>query len=367
MRALCVGSATVDIIVLVESRDVERMTMHNATSSFLLLEQGRKFDASSITRHIGGGAVNAAVAHARLGFTAAVLVKIGNDDSGAAVLRRLAEENVDASHVLRSADLPTGETVMVSSHDRNATIFTQRGANTQLRPEEIDPAMFAAGDLVYVSNLSNRSVDCFAPLVAAADTAGAFVAINPGIRQITSRAGEVLANLARADLLVLNRVEAEALVPAVAAMPDEVPKPVVGRMPTDQDVRLARIGLSFGGFTLDLADFTTRLRAAGLPRVAVTDGIHGAYLVDDTGMRYCPSLPTEVKGTAGAGDAFAATLSAYLASGADADVALQAATVNAAAVVAEVDTQSGLASRAALDKMVAQAGAALSVRRVFDA
>ena len=40
MRVLCIGSAMIDIVVLVDSRNVERMTMTNATSSFLLLERG---------------------------------------------------------------------------------------------------------------------------------------------------------------------------------------------------------------------------------------------------------------------------------------------------------------------------------------
>ncbi len=363
MRALCIGSATVDIIVLVRSGDVERMTMHNATSSFLLLEQGRKFDAQSITRHIGGGAVNAAVAISRLGVDTAVLVKIGEDENGDAILARLADENVAAEHVLRTGELPTGETVMVSSHDRNATIFTQRGANTALRPDDIEPGMFAAGDLVYISNLSNRSVECFAPLVAAAKAASAFVAVNPGIRQITSRAPEVLANLAHIDLVIMNRVEAEALVPALVASGDGTVPAADDDPAASQDLHLARLGLSFGGFTMDLAEFNRRLRATGVAHVAITDGTYGAYLSDRSGLRHCPSLEVEVMGTAGAGDAFAATLSSYLAGGAGPDAALQAATANASSVVAQIDTQSGLKSRAALDALIAGSADKLVVRR----
>jgi ribokinase len=40
MRALCISSAMIDVIVLVGDRNVERVTMHNAISAFLLLEQG---------------------------------------------------------------------------------------------------------------------------------------------------------------------------------------------------------------------------------------------------------------------------------------------------------------------------------------
>ncbi|HAE02725.1 MAG TPA: carbohydrate kinase family protein, partial [Rhodospirillaceae bacterium] len=61
LKAITVGSATVDIIATVASDDIERMTLHNSTTSFLLLEPGRKVDASSVITQTGGGAVNAAV------------------------------------------------------------------------------------------------------------------------------------------------------------------------------------------------------------------------------------------------------------------------------------------------------------------
>ncbi|MEO0631713.1 MAG: carbohydrate kinase family protein, partial [Planctomycetota bacterium] len=51
---------------------------------------------------------------------------------------------------------------------------------------------------------------------------------------------------------------------------------------------------------------------------------------------------------AGAGDAFAATLTARLAEGAEVTDALVAATCNAASVIGHVDTQSGLLGAQAL-------------------
>ncbi len=352
-----------DIIVLVANRDVERMTMHNATSSFLLLEQGKKIEAESITQHVGGGAVNAAVAMTRLGLEAGVLVKIGRDRNGDRILDRLAVEGVDDRHVLRAEELPTGTAVMVSSHDRNATIFTQRGTNTLLRPAEIQTEMFADRDLVYITNLSNRSADCFPALTAGARDAGAFVAVNPGIRQLTSRTGTFLDCLGQVDLLAINRVEAEALVPALSAQDEEDPVP---ERWGEAAPRLLRMGLSFGGFDMGLADFVSRLRRRGAGRVLVTDGVEGAYLADADGLHHCPALRSQVVGTAGAGDAFIATLSAFLAQGRPVAAALQAAAANAAAVVSELDTQGGLLTMAALEEVLAARAAELPTTR-FDA
>ncbi len=50
-------------------------------------------------------------------------------------------------------------------------------------------------------------------------------------------------------------------------------------------------------------------------------------------------------GTAGAGDAFNATFTAYIALGFKPEDAMRAAAINAASVVSHVDTQTGLLSR----------------------
>jgi hypothetical protein len=54
MRVLTIGSAMVDTIAIIDSGRIERMTMLNADSSFLLLAEGRKTEAVEISTHSGG-------------------------------------------------------------------------------------------------------------------------------------------------------------------------------------------------------------------------------------------------------------------------------------------------------------------------
>jgi ribokinase len=354
MRAICIGSAMVDIITIVESRDVERMTMHNDNASFLLLEQGRKIEAESISEHVGGGAINAAVSMTRLGLQVSPIVKLGQDSNGDQILDRLQRENVDAQLVIRLDGQPTGTAVMVSSHDRNATIFTQRGTNTLLLEEDFPAEKFAGVDLVFVSNLSNRSSDSFPLIAKRARNAGAFVAANPGIRQLTSRTASLFDSLPNIDLLAINRVEAEALIPALVG---RLGDPAFGRgieahyHVDGAPARLIELGLSYGSFTMEFGQFMAAMVFHGqVGRMLVTDGTHGAYLADQTGLHYCPALAVEPKGTAGAGDAFTSTVSTFLAGGHDAGEALQAGACNSASVVAEVDTQMGLLTEVAINK-----------------
>lgn len=361
MKALTVGSAMVDIIVLVADRDVERMTMHNDASSFLLLEQGRKIEATAITDHSGGGAVNTAVSMSRLGLDVSTLIKVGKDRDGDRLLTRLEKEGIARDCVVRTDDLPTGTAVMVSSHDKNATIFTQRGANTLLVEADVTAHAFAGRDLVYVTNLSNKSADRFPDIVAHGRAAGALVAVNPGIRQLTSRTQAFMDCLKNIDFLAMNKVEAEALVPAICAKCD----PSVSRFPTDPGLPpLWRLGLEFAGFTISVDVFMAQLRAMGVGTVVITDGADGAYLGDASGIHYCPTRKVDVMGTAGAGDAFSSTLSASLVEGVAPDVAMQRAAINAASVVTAIDAQSALLSASAIDQARADLGDELMVTKL---
>lgn len=354
MKALTVGSAMIDIITIIRNEDIERVAMSNASASFLLLEQGRKIDAESISIHVGGGGINTAVALRRLGHQTTALVKIGRDLNAEKVEECLNREGVSCGLLIHTDKASTGTAVMVSSHDRNASIFTFRGANTMLTPEEVAAVDFTPYGLVYVSSLSGNSADCFPVLLDRAKAAGAFVAANPGIRQLTSRGGALLSSLSKLDLLTVNRTEAAGLTPSLAARFDLEAQATVA-MPAEDCPPLLRRGLSFGGFDVSLPAFVAALRALGLPQVLITDGADGAYLGDAAGLHYCPSLKVKVAGTAGAGDAFSSTFAAFLAGGATPPTALRAAAVNAASVVSRVDTQSGLLTCADLESRVREA------------
>ena len=132
MKVLTVGGAMIDTVAVIDSDRIERMSMLNADSSFLLLEEGRKIEAQDISTHNGGGGINAAVALARLGLDVAAMAKLGRDARAETILAGLMQEGVSTRFMLRDSRAPTGASVIVSSHDRNAAVFTFRGANTLL-------------------------------------------------------------------------------------------------------------------------------------------------------------------------------------------------------------------------------------------
>jgi ribokinase len=361
MKALTVGGAMIDTIAIIESDRIERMTMLNAESSFLLLEEGRKTEAVEVSTHCGGGSVNAAVAMARLGLDVAALIKLGRDDRAETVLARLLQEGVSTRWATRDGRAPTGASVLISSHDRNAAVFTFRGANTLLEPTDLRDDAFAV-DVVYVAGLSNKSADCFPLIVQRAKEHGALVATNPGVRQLSARGGAFQECLALIDILTINRAEADVLVPSlVARFGEGGPTPPLA--PGEEPPPLAARGLVGGGYEMGLAAFLAALRQLGVKTVVLTDGLGGAFVGLRDAILFCPAMRTSVAGTAGAGDAFAATFIAFSAVGRSPEDSLRAATINAASVVSHVDTQTGLLRRQALEARLAETAGRLAVRR----
>lgn len=360
MKALTIGGAMIDTIAIIESARIEHITMKNADSSFLLLEEGRKTEALEISTHVGGGAVNAAVAMARLGLDVSALVKLGKDARAETILAHLLQEGVSTRWVLRDGRAPTGASVLLSSHDRNAAIFTFRGANTLLEEDELRPEAFAAG-VVYISSLSNASADAFPSAVMRAKAQGGLVAANPGVRQLSSRGSAFLECLAHIDSLTINRAEADVLVPGLVARFGEGGK-ALPLEPGETPPRLLARGFSGGGHEMSMMAFFAALGQLGPRYIAVTDGRHGAFLATHDRILFCPALAAEVAGTAGAGDAFNATFTAWLAIGRSPEEALRAAAINAASVVGHIDTQTGLLTRDAIEAGLVATKDKLAVR-----
>ena len=135
-EVLTVGGAMMDTIAVVESKRIERLTLHHADSSFLLLEEGRKTEAEDVSTHPGGGAVNAAVAMARLGLDVAVLAKVGKDLRAEAILARFAQEGVSDRWIVRDERAPTGASVLLSN-DATLRFSPSARQDTHLQVEDL--------------------------------------------------------------------------------------------------------------------------------------------------------------------------------------------------------------------------------------
>ena len=332
----------VDIIAVLKSESVEKISLSNADSQFLLIEPGRKVEAESITSHIGGGAMNTAVCFSRLGCEAVPMVKVGDDSSRDSVIAQCEHNELSKAGILTHASAPTGSAVLIASHEKNAAIFTQRGANTTLSSADVDMVPVSP-DLVHAGPLSGNSAAALPAISQMARRAGAFFSSNPGIRQITMRANSVLTAAADMALLSLNHVEASALIPCLSALHETLewgdPK---GNEPV----------LDSGGGPVPLKRFFDILHTTGAENIVVTFGSDGAWFSNGSELFHQPIIETDVASTAGAGDSFVSTLAWAIKSGNKPDTALSLAAHNASSVVSHVNTTDGLLNREKLLKKI---------------
>lgn len=343
--ALVVGAAMIDTVALIAPEDVERVETRNLGVSYLLIEEGRKVVAQAIERHVGGGGCNSAICLARRGWNTAMVGKTGRDAAAEQVRARLAAERVHLGSLHAMEEEPTGSAVLVASHERNAAAFINLGANGALKPTDFNDSDFAGRDLVYIAPLSASAADCFAHLVEQGRWADAFVAANPGLRQLNGRTDAFFSAIGNMTLITLDRREACALAGALLSRGRLAPSE-----PSAADENaplLLRRGLACDGRRVGLSEFCATLRGLGAVWVSVNGGAEGAYLagpgVGEAGaLLYCPSVSVETASTAGAGDAYGATLASELAQGAEPADAMRRAAANAASVLGAVNTTDGL-------------------------
>jgi sugar/nucleoside kinase (ribokinase family) len=158
--------------------------------------------------------------------------------------------------------------------------------------------------------------------------------------------------LAAIDILLLNQVEADLLVPRLIARWGKGGAALTLSL-GEKVLALAARGLVGGAFEMNVVSYLRALTQAGPKYVIVTDGARGAFIGSHDEILFSPAPETKIVGTAGAGDAFGAALTAYLALGRRIDEAVSAATINSASVVEHVDTQTGLLPRNELDHKAA--------------
>ena len=182
LRVGVVGSVNLDLVARCER----------------LPRPGETITDATFQRVPGGKGANQAVAAARLGAEVAFIGCIGNDDFGQEAIAGLEEAGVDLGG-LRVVDAPTGiETIIVAADGENQIVVAP-GANALLRAEDV---RLPPVDLV----LCQLEIPVEAVLAAARHRFTESFCLNAApARPVPTEV------LARADLVVVNRHELEAL------------------------------------------------------------------------------------------------------------------------------------------------------------
>jgi ribokinase len=244
----------------------------------------------------GGKGGNQAVQAARAGAHTAMIGRIGDDDFGKALIENLHGSQVDHSGVAVDPEQGTGMSVAILQDDGEYGAVIVSGSNTKIDPAQLQAhwATLGGAKILILQNEIPHSANVAAAKVA--KNSGAQVILNAApARELTDDLLDLV------DVLVVNRVEAEAL----------------------------------SGETVHSRASARKVMpmlASKSSSVVVTLGGEGV-VVGNGKITEIPPVDVKVVSTHGAGDCFVGVLAAQLAAGASLIEACRTANARAAAFV----------------------------------
>lgn len=313
---IAVGDITTDAFI--KLNDVV-ITEDDKGTRLLAVRFGDKVPYESMTeiRAVGNSA-NAAVSAHRLGLKTALVTDVGDDDTGENILMTLALEGLSREYISVHPGARSNYHYVLQ-HEAERTILVKQEEFPYRLPEFSEVPRW-----MYLSSLSEHALEYTRSLATYVAESGAKLTFQPGTFQINVGVEALYPVYRATELFVCNKEEAQ------------------------------KILASTSDNTLELMK---SLHNLGPKIVMVTDGPSGAYAYSNRGAWFMPIYPDPAPPVSrtGAGDAFASTVSAYLAEGMEVEDALLRGPINSMNVVQHVGAQGGLLSRTELEELLKNA------------
>lgn len=208
-----IGSALVDI--LIHEDDAFLAEMGAAKGGMILVgkaEIERTLAKSSAKSSVvpGGSACNTLIGVGSLGGRARFVGKCGSGKMGNLIVEDLKRQNVEPA--LLRVDSPTGCSLSIITPDAQRSMFTYLGASAETRPEDISVNSFKDAAVVLVEGYLLYNPDLIKTALAAAQKAGAKVALDLASYTVVAESKALLEHLVEnyVDILIANEDEAEA-------------------------------------------------------------------------------------------------------------------------------------------------------------
>jgi sugar/nucleoside kinase (ribokinase family) len=319
-----VGNAIVDVLAPADDAFLAREGL--AKGAMMLIDAARAaslYDAMAAgVEASGGSAGNTVAGVASLGGRAAYVGKIADDVLGQVFAHDIGAVGVHfAPNPLKGGE-GTGRCLVNVTPDAQRTMCTYLGAASALTPDDVDPTLIAAAEIVYLEGYlfdPPAARAAFAKAAAAARAAGRRVALTLSDAFVVERWRDDLLDFIDRDLDIVfaNEAEVAALFPA-------------------------------SGF-----DIAAKALAGRVKTAAITRGAQGSMIVHEGAVHAIPASPVpQVVDTTGAGDQYAAGVLYGLARGLGPDVCGRLGALAAAEVIGHY----GPRPQTPLKALAAQAG-----------
>lgn len=273
-----IGNAMVDILTRAEDAFLAQAGIEKGIMQ--LIDMPRAVDlyarigpAKEIS---GGSAANTIAGIAHLGGRTAYVGKVRDDQLGAIFAHDLRAQGAVYETVLapKTAPQETGRSIIIVTPDGERSMNTYLGVTEFLEPSDIDPAMMAQAEWIYLEGYrfdGPESHAAFAKAIAACKGAGGRVSLTLSDPFCVERHRDAFRTMIRddVDLLFCNRAEMLAM------------------------------------YQTDDFDAALMQAAAEVEIIACTDSSNGAHILAGGQRWHAPAKPTDIVDATGAGDLFA--------------------------------------------------------------
>ena len=323
-KVITIGSATMDVFVECDEANIVSVCSKNKSSDFMSYPYGSKIDISTFSSNVGGGGINTACSFAKLGLETSAIFKIGNDIYSDGILEFFKTHYVNLDNIIQKDGTSTGFSIILVSFQGDRTVLAHRGANAEIREDEIHFEAIKEADLIYIAPLNGESNKVLEPIVEFAHANNTKICFNAGTTSIKRGFQHLNKILSSAHVVVMNKEEAS-MTTGIQVRPDTKTEKFSHEL-----------------IHKDIKQMLQSLKVKDYQIIVITDGNKGAYAYDGENFYFCEPYPSPVVSTLGAGDAFASTFCAALnRTNINIGKALMYGSVNSASVVSKFGATEG--------------------------
>jgi len=246
---------------------------------------GQSVTGSAVFYRAAGPGPNQAAEAALCGCQVHLISKVGGDPFAQMVKASLAEFDINTELIYTAEAKNTGVVVTLVNAEGENTSLTYTGANSALRPQDIDAAeqIISEADICLIHGQLPQ--DTVVTAIRSAKVHGTKVVLNPArpMEQLGQQNNALPIDYFSADILIPNLYEAADITDHSAV-----------------NIHTAKL-------------IGSDLVARGANSAVITMGKRGCMVVDRNGADHIPAFEVELVDQTGRGDAFAGALAAYCA------------------------------------------------------
>lgn len=236
-------------------------------------------DVVSFTRVPGGAPANVAAAVAKLGGTASLITKVGQDAFGDFLLEQLTKSGVSTDKIVRTKEANTGLAFVSLREDgeRDFSFYRNPSADLLLEDSEVNADWFQQGDFLHfgsVDLVESPMKGAHVKAIGAAKMRGGIISFDPNVRL------------------------------PLWDDPEQCRKTILEFVPLAHIVKVSDDELEFITGITDESTAIASLFIGDVKVVVLTKGAKGADLYVQHHKYSFPGYSVKVEDTTGAGDAF---------------------------------------------------------------